>query len=103
MDQTLRSSESPNLSAGVNDRKVLPITERFRSNYTKRHVSRGVSSPDINNIECLENISEQDDEIVDLQITKDNSSLQQIDIDLEGNDNLANIRDNEIKKLKSAQ
>jgi len=62
-----------------------------------------VSSPDINNIECLENISEQDDEIVDLQITKDNSSLQQIDIDLEGNDNLANIRDNEIKKLKSAQ
>lgn len=62
-----------------------------------------MSSPDINNIECLENISEQDDEIVDLQITKDNSSLQQIDIDLEGNDNLANIRDNEIKKLKSAQ
>ena len=30
-----------------------------------------MSSPDINNIECLENISEQDDEIVDLQVTKD--------------------------------
>ena len=58
-DQTLRSSESPNLSAGVtNDRKAIPITERFRSNYTKRHVSRGMSSPDINNAECLENISE---------------------------------------------
>lgn len=62
-----------------------------------------MSSPDINNIECLANISEQDDEIVDLQITKDQASLQQIDIELEGNDNLANIRDNEIKKLKSAQ
>tara|TARA_B110000305_G_C19187922_1_gene515202 strand:- start:93 stop:281 length:189 start_codon:yes stop_codon:yes gene_type:complete len=62
-----------------------------------------VSSPDINNIECLANISEQDDEIVDLQITKDQASLQQIDIELEGSDNLANIRDNEIKKLKSAQ
>jgi hypothetical protein len=62
-----------------------------------------VSSPEINNIECLANISEQDDEIVDLQITKDQASLQQIDIELEGSDNLANIRDNEIKKLKSAQ
>lgn len=62
-----------------------------------------MSSPDINNIECLANISEQDDEIVDLQITKDQASLQQIDIELEGSDNLANIRDNEIKKLKSAQ
>ena len=62
-----------------------------------------MSSPEINNIECLANISEQDDEIVDLQITKDQASLQQIDIELEGSDNLANIRDNEIKKLKSAQ
>lgn len=61
-----------------------------------------MSSPDINNIECLENISEQDDEIADLQITKDQQSLQQIDIELEGNDNLASIRDNEIKKIKSA-